>query len=178
MQKTASSVVLRVRRSPLSRSRGILQAGPLRLPCALGRSGTTALKREGDGATPLASMALLQAVRRSGRLVGLHPALPARWSRPSSGWCDAPLHASYNRPVRFPFPASAETLQRSDRLYDLVVVLDWNIAHRQRGRGSAIFLHVAHGDYRPTEGCVAVSPADMRRLQPFLRPGVRLLVSG
>ena len=178
MQKAFPSPLLRVRRSPLSPTRGILQAGPLRLRCALGRSGTTAFKREGDGATPLASMALLTAIRRSGRLPGLHPALPTRHSRPDSGWCDSPSHACYNQPVRFPFHASAETLQRSDRLYDLVVVLDWNIASRQRGRGSAIFLHIAHPDYRPTQGCVAVSPLDMRRLQPFLRPGMRLLVSG
>jgi L,D-peptidoglycan transpeptidase YkuD (ErfK/YbiS/YcfS/YnhG family) len=177
MQKTVRPVVLRVRRSPLSPSRGVLQAGPLRFPCALGRSGTTAFKREGDGATPLGSLNLLSSFRRPGRLAGLHPALPTTRSRPDSGWCDTPSHACYNQPVRLPFPASAETLQRSDRLYDLVVVLDWNMTSRQRGRGSAIFLHIAHEDYRPTEGCVAVSPADMRRLQPFLRPGMRLIVS-
>lgn len=178
MQKPSPPALLRVRRSPLSAARGILQAGPLRLRCALGRSGTTAFKREGDGATPFASMALLSAISRPGRLAGLNPALPTRRSRPDSGWCDAPTHACYNRPVRFPFHASAETLQRGDRLYDLVVVLDWNISSRRRGRGSAIFLHVAHPDYRPTEGCIAVSPLDMRRLRPFLRPGMRLVVSG
>ena len=39
--------------------------------------------------------------------------------------------------------------------YD-VVVLDWNIRQRGRGRGSAIFLHVAKPGYPPTQGCVGV----------------------
>lgn len=147
------------------------------MPCALGRAGTTIFKREGDGATPVARMPLLGVYLRSGRLLGIRPALPKHRSNARSGWCDAPAHPAYNRPVRLPFPASCETLQREDRLYDLIVVLDWNIRQRQRGKGSAIFLHLAREGYAPTEGCVAVSPDDMRRLAPFLRKGARLTVS-
>ena len=61
-----------------------------------------------------------------------------------------------------------------DRLYDLVVVLDWNI-RRAAARGSAIFLHIAGPGYAPTEGCVALAARDIRRLAPFLRPGASLL---
>jgi L,D-peptidoglycan transpeptidase YkuD (ErfK/YbiS/YcfS/YnhG family) len=31
----------------------------------------------------------------------------------------------------------------------------------ERGRGSAIFLHLAREDGRPTEGCVALAPRDL-----------------
>ncbi|HEY9056313.1 MAG TPA: L,D-transpeptidase family protein, partial [Aurantimonas sp.] len=65
---------------------------------------------------------------------------------------------------------------RADRLYDFVVVLDWNITARARHRGSAIFLHIARDGYPPTEGCVAVAPRDMLRLAPLLAPGTRLIV--
>ncbi|BDA86691.1 hypothetical protein Sa4125_42330 [Aureimonas sp. SA4125] len=150
----------------------------MRLRCAIGRAGTSSLKLEGDGATPIASMRLLNAYRRPQKFSDLQVSLPTRRTRADNGWCDSPGSPAYNHPVRLPFPASAETLQRNDRLYDFIVVLDWNITCRQRGRGSAIFLHVAHPDYRPTEGCVAISPTDMRRLQPFLRMGMRLVVSG
>lgn len=156
--------------------RGILAAGPLRIPCALGRTGITSRKREGDGATPLGSMRLLFAYRRDNRIRGFSPALPVRRIRVSDGWCDDPSHAAYNRPVHLPFGASAESMVRPDRLYDAVVVLDWNIRSRTRGRGSAIFLHIAREGYAPTEGCVAVSPRDMRRLSPFLQVGTRLVV--
>ena len=47
-------------------------------------------------------------------------------------------------------------------------LLDWNIAPRRRGRGSAIFFHLARPGYTPTQGCVAVSAQTMARLLPLL----------
>lgn len=169
--------VLQVRRAAGRSQRGILAAGVLRIPCALGRSGTTIFKREGDGATPVARMALIAAYHRQGRMVRPPACLQIQHVRPGrDGWCDAPEHAAYNRPVRLPFKASAESLARQDRLYDFVVVLDWNYRRRARMRGSAIFLHIAKPNYLPTAGCIAVSPIDMVRLAPLLRRGAVLRV--
>ncbi|UIJ71949.1 L,D-transpeptidase [Aurantimonas sp. HBX-1] len=166
-----------VRRAPGAPQRGIVSAGNLRLPCALGRSGTTVRKREGDGATPVATMALMSAWFRPGRMPLPATRLAVRRTRSGrDGWCDAPTHAAYNRPVRLPFPASAESMARDDRLYDFVVVLDWNMRRRGRGLGSAIFLHIARPGYPPTAGCVAVSPTDMLRLAPLLSTRTRLRV--
>ena len=53
---------------------------------------------------------------------------------------------------------------RQDGLYDLIGVLGWNDGPVQRGRGSAIFLHVAREDYAPTEGCIALALGDLRQL--------------
>ena len=58
---------LTVRRRPGNAAQGLLVAGTHVLPCALGRGGISARKREGDGATPLASMRLLGAYFRRGR---------------------------------------------------------------------------------------------------------------
>lgn len=169
--------VLVARRAPGRSCRGILSAGTLRLACALGRSGTTIFKREGDGATPVAEMALVSAYRRAGRMARPATTLVVRTVRAGhDGWCDASTHPAYNRPVSLPFGASAESLAREDRLYDFLVVLDWNYRRRARGRGSAIFLHVARAGYPPTAGCVAVSPRDMIRLGPFLKRGAILRV--
>ena len=77
-----------------------------------------------------------------------------------------------------PFPAGHERLHRSDGVYDVVVILDWNMRPAVRGRGSAIFLHLARPGFTPTEGCIAVSPAAMRRLLPLLGPSTRLVVVG
>ncbi|RFC64327.1 hypothetical protein DYI37_08350 [Fulvimarina endophytica] len=166
-----------VRRSPLSPLRGILSAGPFRVPCALGRSSTTIFKRESDGATPVASMSLLSIRRRHRRLPALRCPLPGRITRSRDGWCDAPTHAAYNRPVRLPFPASCEEMARTDRLYDAVVILDWNLSSRKRFGGSAIFFHLARPGYPPTEGCVAIAPRDMARIAPLLKLGARLVVT-
>ena len=156
-----------VRARPGNPRQCLISTGGRVLPGALGRSGISCRKREGDGATPLAAMRLLAGYFRRGRMPAASrlPLLPVR---ADLGWCDAPGDASYNRPVRLPFRASHETMQRPDRLYDAVIVLDWNVTERRRGRGSAIFLHVARPGFAPTEGCVAISPAAMRWLLPRL----------
>nr|WP_309082697.1 L,D-transpeptidase family protein [Chelativorans sp.] len=167
-----------VRRRPNSPSQGILAVGSCTFRCALGRSGISAFKREGDGATPLASMRPIRILfRRDRRPSGIGPArLPAAVIRQDFGWCDAPQSPSYNRLVRLPFAASHEKMLRDDRLYDVCVVLDWNFLPRKRGGGSAIFLHVARPGFEPTEGCIAVAPGTMARLLPLLSRQTRIIV--
>ena len=162
-----------VRSRPGDRRRGRLLAGALRMPCALGRGGVSHRKREGDGATPAGRFAL--------RLIWLRPGfgwraarLPIRLTRPDDGWCDDPGHRRYNRPVRLPFAAGHERMWRGDSLYDAVVEIGWNDYPAVRGRGSAIFLHLARPGFSPTEGCVAVARRDMRKLLPLLGPRTRI----
>jgi L,D-peptidoglycan transpeptidase YkuD (ErfK/YbiS/YcfS/YnhG family) len=92
-------------------------------------------------------------------------------------WCDQPNHPAYNRLVKAPFRASHEEMRRDDGLYDICLVLDWNITSRKRNGGSAIFFHLIKPGYQPTAGCIAVSLRDMKRLIGFLRKGtvVRVL---
>ena len=82
----------------------------------------------------------------------------------------------YNRPSRLPMRAAHEIMWRGDGLYDIVFVLDWNMAPRRAGQGSAIFLHCAKPAMSPTLGCVALRPADMRRLLPCLAQHVTVVV--
>jgi L,D-peptidoglycan transpeptidase YkuD (ErfK/YbiS/YcfS/YnhG family) len=103
--------------------------------------------------------------------------LPARAIVPTDGWCDAVGDRNYNRPVRHPYPASAERLWRADRLYDVVVVLAHNHVPRVQGLGSAIFMHVARPGYRPTEGCIALSARDLRLLLARIGRGARVAVA-
>lgn len=132
--------------------------------CALGRRGVRAYKREGDGATPEGLLVLRRVLYRADRVRGLHTALPCEPLRQSDGWCDTPDSPDYNRQVRLPHRAHCEGLWRTDGLYDVVGVLGWNDAPAVPGRGSAIFLHVARGDYAPTDGCVALALPDLLRL--------------
>jgi L,D-peptidoglycan transpeptidase YkuD (ErfK/YbiS/YcfS/YnhG family) len=95
-------------------------------------------------------------------------------TRVTDGWCDALKHRRYNRPVPLPFSDSHERMWRDDHLYDRVVEIGWNDRPVIRGRGSAIFLHLARPGYTPTEGCVAVSRADMMKLLPLIGPQTRI----
>jgi L,D-peptidoglycan transpeptidase YkuD (ErfK/YbiS/YcfS/YnhG family) len=142
--------------------------------CALGRSGVSWRKKEGDGASPAGVWKPLEAYYRPDRFRRLATRLRLQHLSPRDGWCDAPADRNYNRKVRHPYPASAERMWRADELYDYVVVLDHNQRPRVRARGSAIFLHVARPGYPPTEGCIAVAKADMMKLLPRLAPRTRV----
>lgn len=157
---------------------GVLRLGSLRLHCALGHSGRCILKREGDGATPIGLWPIREAFYRADRTRRPVSGVPIRVIRPDWGWCDAPADRNYNRFVRLPYPASAESLWRDDGLYDIVVVLGYNDRPRRRGRGSAIFMHLARPGHAPTEGCVALSMRDLRLLLARLRPGDAIWVAG
>lgn len=155
---------------------GLVQLGWQRFACALGSGGTSTGKREGDGATPVGRLLLREVLYRADRIGRPRTVLPLAGIRPGDGWCDEPADRNYNRRVRLPYPASAERLWRDDRLYDLVVVLDYNVRPRVRGAGSAIFLHVARDGLAPTEGCVAVRLEDLLKIIGAARPGDALVV--
>ena len=135
----------------------------LLFPCVIGRGGAVpeAAKREGDGATPLGRYPVRALLLRPDRLALPRTALPWRWLRPGDGWSDDPRDPEYNRPVIHPHRFSAERLWREDHAYDAILVLGHNDAPPVPGRGSAIFLHAAQPDRRPTEGCVALSLEDL-----------------
>jgi L,D-peptidoglycan transpeptidase YkuD (ErfK/YbiS/YcfS/YnhG family) len=143
--------------------RGSVEFGGFRAPCALGRSGVRVLKREGDGATPRGRYRLRRILYRP---IGPRPraVLDLHAVRRNEGWCDETMDRNYNRPIKFPYRGSAERLWREDGLYDIVVVLGYNDVPRIRNRGSAIFMHVARAGLQPTEGCIALSASDLRRL--------------
>jgi L,D-peptidoglycan transpeptidase YkuD (ErfK/YbiS/YcfS/YnhG family) len=160
-----------VRVSPSNPQQGLIRVAGLTLRCALGRSGIGNFKREGDGKTPRAAMRLISGFWRVDRVAKPDTRLPMQPARPGMIWCDAPNHGAYNRLSRLPLAASHETMCREDHVYDICLVLDWNIAMRKRGGGSAIFLHLARPGYSPTEGCIAVSAHDMRCLLKVLVAG-------
>jgi L,D-peptidoglycan transpeptidase YkuD (ErfK/YbiS/YcfS/YnhG family) len=158
-------------------TRGFLRHGNLVFACALGRGGCRSRKHEGDGATPIGRWRLRAAFYRADRIMRPRTSLPVRPLRPDDGWCDAVADRNYNRPVRHPYPASAESLWRRDGLYDIVVVLGYNDVPRVRGRGSAIFLHVAAPGYTPTQGCVALRRDHLLRVLGNIGRGASLRVA-
>ena len=142
----------------------MLDGAGLRFRAACGRTGLSARKEEGDGATPLGVLPLLRVLYRADRTRKPDCAVPVEPIAPDDGWCDDPAHADYNRMVHLPHDGRCEALWRTDVLYDLIGVLGWNDAPMVRGMGSAIFLHIATPDYAPTDGCVALALGDLRRV--------------
>ncbi|MBP1858435.1 L,D-transpeptidase family protein [Rhizobium herbae] len=178
-RKAANSAsTITVRPKPGRRTRALVTFAGRTEEAAIGRSGTTSRKREGDGATPIASMRLVGGYIRHDRVTLPPTALPLRFTPRNLLWCDEPRHALYNRPVSAPFKPSHEKMRRDDGLYDICLVMDWNLRSRKRNGGSAIFFHLAKPGYQPTEGCVAVSLPAMKRLLRFMRRGTVVRVTG
>lgn len=143
-------------------------------PCAIGKTGISMAKREGDGATPAGVHRITGLWFRADRI-----ARPTPWARPIGPgdlWCDAPGHPAYNHHVRRPFSASHECLRRPDPLYDLILSTDWNWPDAVPGKGSAIFLHQWRRPRFGTEGCLAFSRNHLIWIAKCAAPGTRLIV--
>lgn len=145
-------------------------------PCALGKGGLTALKREGDGATPIGCFRVMNVYYRPDKIHRPQTRLPVHPITDIDGWCDESSDRNYNKYITIPYPSSHEALKRRDHLYDLMVVLDYNISERKRCAGSAIFFHLAHSDYRPTEGCIAVNEKVMRYFLKRANSNTRFII--
>ena len=128
---------------------------------AIGRSGISRHKEEGDGATPAGLLALRRVLFRADRVKPPACAVLREPLAPTDGWCDDPDDRRYNRMVTLPIDAGAEELWRRDAVYDVIGVLGWNDAPIERRRGSAIFLHVATANMAPTAGCIALALPDL-----------------
>jgi L,D-peptidoglycan transpeptidase YkuD (ErfK/YbiS/YcfS/YnhG family) len=145
-----------------------------RFPCTVGRGGLSTRKREGDGATPVGIHRIVGMLYRPDRI-----ARPADWAlpiRPGDLWSDDIRDPDYNLMVRAPHPFGHERLRRADRLYDLVILTDWNWPQAVKGRGSAIFIHRWRKTGHPTAGCIGLAPEDLRWIAARIRCETRLIV--
>ena len=167
---------IRVSARPGRRSQGLLRAGHLTIPVALGRAGIKADKREGDGGTPRGQFHPVRLWWRADRMPAPHTMLPLRRIGPADAWCEDPRDRRYNQPFRRSANEPGDRLCRDDVLYDLIIEIDHNTRPRVAGRGSAVFLHVARPGYGPTAGCVAMRRQDLQRLLSRLTSKTRIVI--
>lgn len=143
-----------------------------RFPCAIGKGGITSHKREGCGGTPRGTHYMPGILYRADRT----PPITGERILPRDLWCDAPDHPAYNLLVKAPFHHSHENLRRADRLYDLVILTNWNWPDATPYKGSAIFIHRWRRPRYPTEGCVAFRPDHLRWIAERITPKTRLII--
>lgn len=155
---------------------GLLRAGEIVVPCSLGRSGRTTLKREGDGASPKGEWTLRRLFYRADRMLPPVSGLTAQPIRDYDGWCETVGDRNYNRLVRIPYATSHEFMKRDDDLYDIVVELSHNERPRVQAHGSAVFFHLRRPGGGPTAGCIALSLRDMLTVLRFCGPETRIVI--
>ena len=92
-------------------------------------------------------------------------------------WCDDPKSNHYNKLVKLPFAYSHEKLFRKDNIYDIILVLNYNMSPVKKNKGSAIFIHVAKKDFKKTEGCVAIRKPSLIKLVKEINPKTKVKIS-
>ena len=145
---------------------------------AVGAGGVHPNKKEGDRATPAGTFSLPFGMYRPDRIDLPNTDLPMTPLREAHAWVDDPDDPKYNQLVELPYPLHTEKLWRTDKIYDLLVVVGYNMNPTQPGAGSAIFLHIARPDFSPTAGCIAVSRSVLLKLVGLLGADSTLTIRG
>ena len=92
------------------------------------------------------------------------------------GWCDDINSKFYNKQIKINKQISHEKLYREDNVYDIVVVLNYNINPTIKGKGSAIFLHIAKKNYNKTQGCIALKRNELLKLLSQIKKNTQIKI--
>ena len=93
------------------------------------------------------------------------------------GWCNDSKSKKYNKIIKYPSNYSFEKLYRKDNVYDIILVLNYNMKPIRKNKGSAIFIHVAKKDYKPTEGCIAIKKKELIKIIQNLKRKTKVVVT-
>ena len=93
------------------------------------------------------------------------------------GWCDDPRSVKYNKLVKLPFNFSAEKFYRKDNIYDIILVLNYNMNPTKKNKGSAIFIHIAKKNYKSTEGCIAIKRKILKEIAQTVSNKTKVIIS-
>lgn len=139
---------------------GYLKYKNLELKCTLGKAGIGIKKREGDNITPKGTYKIINIFYREDRIKKISSKFQLIGITKKIGWCDDPKSEYYNKLIKLPTKYSHEKFFRKDNVYDLVLVLNYNMRPIIKNKGSAIFIHIAKKN-KKTAGCIALSKMDL-----------------
>ena len=147
-----------------------------KLRCSIGKRGISIKKREGDKKTPKGEFRLKYILYRKDRIFKLKTKLKKIPINKKMGWCDDPNSDQYNKIINYPFKFSAEKLWKKENIYDIIIIIDYNLNPVIKNKGSAIFLHIAKKKYQPTNGCIAVNKKNIRLITSTLNKKTKLKI--
>ena len=145
------------------------------MKCAIGKKGIGYKRKEGDLITPIGQFKIKYILYRKDR-VKILSKLKKRVIKKNMGWCDDPESSDYNKLVKLPFNYKHEKLFKKENIYDIILVLNYNMNPVKKNKGSAIFIHVARNNLKKTEGCVAIKKIDLIKLLKEISPNTKVRI--
>ena len=156
---------------------GYLKYKDFKFKCALGKAGIGNKNFEGDNITPKGCFRIIKIYYRKDRLNKLFSKFTLTEITKSIGWCDDPKSKKYNQPIKLPTKYNHEILYRRDNIYDLILVLNYNIKPTIKNKGSAIFIHVIKKNYKKTAGCIALKKSDLVILVKKIKKNTKVIIN-
>jgi len=144
--------------------------------CAIGKRGIGNKREEGDLITPKGKYKIKYILYRKDRIKRIQSKIKKIAITKRMGWCDDPKSKDYNKLIKLPINYRYEKLYRKENIYDLILVLNFNMRPIVKKKGSAIFIHIAKKNYKKTEGCVAVNKVSLLKIIKKLKNNTKVLI--
>ena len=155
---------------------GYLKYKNFKFRCALGKGGIKQKGKEGDFITPKVKFKLIKIYNISDLIKKINSTLKKIKIKKNMGWCDDVSSNYYNKQIKINKKISHEKLHRKDNVYDIIVVLNYNLNPIIKGKGSAIFLHVAKKNYNKTQGCIALKKNELLYLISKIKKNTQIRI--
>ena len=143
--------------------------------CSIGKRGIGLKKREGDLITPKGKYKIKYILYRKDR-IKFQSKIRKVVIKKNMGWCDDSNSKQYNKLIKLPSNYKYEKLYKKENVYDIIIVLNYNMNPVIKNKGSAIFIHVAKKNYKKTEGCIAVKKVDLLKIAKNLKKNTTILI--
>ena len=143
--------------------------------CSVGKRGIGQKRKEGDLITPKGKYKIKYIMYRKDR-VKIQSKIKKIIIKKEMGWCDDPNSRHYNKIIKLPSSYKHEKLYKKENIYDIIIVLNYNMDPIVKNKGSAIFIHVAKKNYKKTEGCIAVKKTHLLKIAKDLEKKTMVLI--
>ena len=147
-----------------------------KVKCAVGKRGIGYKKKEGDLITPAGIYKIKYLLYRKDRIKKIKTKLKKIAIRKDTGWCDDSKSPKYNQFIYLPSIYNHEKLFKKNNIYDIILVLNYNMNPVKKNKGSAIFIHVAKKNYKKTEGCIAVRKTQLLKIVKEIKINTKVLI--
>tara|TARA_Y100000816_G_scaffold79514_1_gene54288 strand:+ start:1278 stop:1778 length:501 start_codon:yes stop_codon:yes gene_type:complete len=147
-----------------------------KVKCAIGKKGIDYKSKEGDLITPKGAYKIKYILYRKDRIRKMQTKLRKIQIRKNMGWCNDPRSKNYNKLIYSPFKFNYEKLYKRENIYDIILVLNYNMSPVKKNKGSAIFIHIAKKNYKKTEGCIAVKKVHLLKIIRSIRSKTKVKI--
>jgi L,D-peptidoglycan transpeptidase YkuD (ErfK/YbiS/YcfS/YnhG family) len=156
---------------------GYLKYKDLKFRCSLGKGGIGKKEKEGDKITPKGTYKIVKIYYRNDRVKKIFSDFKLFKIKKNMGWCDDPKSKKYNQLVKIPNKYGYEELNRKDNIYDLVLVLNYNMKPIIKNKGSAIFIHIANKNYKKTAGCIGLKKSHLINIIKKIKKNTKVIIN-